>query len=165
MKSYKQFVTEIKESQLLTKEEVSKAVHKAWNKYFKRSYASSGKTALPEDGYSIFTFAYGKDNKDFKGGIFENDPLSLMITIEARGDKYVIEYPHQSITIKPTQQYMVFGSEKLKLRKTTVKNTKALETKLDATFKKVYDTTKQLLKSGEFDVHGEDVVKMITSKL
>ena len=167
MKTYKEFMNEAKETELLiTKEELTKIVHSTWNKYFKNSFVSpTGKTAMDGPGYAIFKFAYGKDKNEFKNHIFENDPLSFTITVRISEEKIVIEYYHQSILIKPNRPNMVYSGAKLGLRKTTVKNAKALDKKLDIAFKKVHTITKDLIKSGALDVHGDDVVKMIKSKL
>ena len=98
-------------------EQVKNEINIAKDKHFKNSLVSFTKGVLGKS--TMFgTFYLISDKKDQTNGYFSNDILGLTIIIEKLGeDEYLVEYDYSSITIKPTEKYMAFGSHKVRTRK------------------------------------------------
>ena len=164
MKTYKD-ILEKKDTEILVGKALDQIVQDSFHKYFKDSFASSGTTAMNNDNYSIFTFHYGKDTKEFPNGIRQNDALSLQFAVDIDPETgYIVEFQQNRITVKPKDKYMAFSGHKLKVRKFRSKTTADLLKKLDKLFAMVNTVTKDLLKKGELDIHSAEVVKMIKKR-
>jgi len=164
MKSFKELMTE-KTNDILVGKDLDNLIKKSWEKYFKNTFVSTGKTALSGDEYNIYKFRFGEKSSEYANGIMENDPLSLSLGISVNDAGYIVEFNAKSITIKPNKRYMAYSSHVLKLRKFRAKTSKDLSKKLQTAFNKIHTDTKKLLKDGELDIHGPDTVKMINKKI
>jgi len=168
MKTFSDIINEATEESEFTVEEVQKTVLDAWNKYFPKSNCWHFKNGIGSDKYMIFTCTIGKDKSEFINGIDRNDPLNLSFSIDLSRQPVTITYKSNSIAISPPEgSYLAYGREKLKLRKTKVKNMKDLKTKLEKAFSTTKETIKTLLKDGKFDaVYSRDgIVDMIKKKV
>ncbi len=162
MKTYQELL-ETTEA-LPNKADIEQMIITAWNVEFHDTYYSAG-TAMSSDDYTIIKFALGKNTSEWANGIFENDPLNLMMSVSIKSDYIEIQYKRCSLTIKPDNEYMAFSSKKFKLRKQKLKSIKKIEKKLKTDFKKIKTIIKDCLKNGDLDIHGEKIVKMIKGKL
>ena len=146
--------------------EMEKMVIDSWNGIFKNTKIYAPKSGIGTANYHIFIALLGKDKSEWSNGIWQNDPLNLSFSVTDKDDgSFVIAWDRQRLTINPTTPHMAFSGKKLNLRKGKAKDIKDLEKKLKIAFNKVKDSIKGSLKNGEFDVHKDEIVNMIKSKV
>lgn len=98
-------------------EQIKNEITIANQKHFKNSLVQFTKGVLGQN-LLLGTFYLIGDKQDQTNGYFSNDILGLSIIIEKLSDdEYLVEYDYSSITVKPTEKYMAFGSHKVRTRK------------------------------------------------
>lgn len=113
-----------------------------------------------------------KDSSEVSGGIAGNDLFHIMFILETEQEvdllddtelpeKIILSVHQNSITTKPTNQYMAYGSTKLPFRKTTNTPEKIL-----STLQKYVDITyKTLDELYDLDVIPDSFKELVTKKL
>jgi len=167
MKPFSTIITEatVEIESEFTVENTEKIIKDSFAKYFPHSSVSHSKNSIASDKYMIFVFTLGKEKGEFSNGINMNDPLNLMLTIDISSTPATIKYERSSVSIKPSNPHMAFGSSKLKLRKTKVKNEKDLKTKMDKAFSMVQTEIKSIIKNGDFEIYSDHLQNVFKKKL
>jgi|SRR5699024_3850855 len=85
---------------------------------FPNGRATIRKSALSNETVYISFYLIGND-EDQPNNIRDNDPLSLMISLEEDPRGFAIRYHRNSIATQPTKPYHAMGSTKIVARKSS----------------------------------------------
>lgn len=179
-----QILQEIRNPQIIQEEEftdeqvkehaqdITNKIIAIWKGLFPTAGATARGSSLGGRGKpqtTFITLTLGREKSEFVGGIIENDPLNLRISIDTHPklEKIAIDYNRNSVSITPEDKYMAFGIHKFKLRKQMANNEKALLDKVKKDLTKVKTELLKLYKDGKMSVHDrENVLKdMLKKKL
>ncbi|NCQ52025.1 hypothetical protein GW796_09045 [archaeon] len=164
MKSLYQIFEEVEA--LKSKEKTESVVLNAWKEIMPNSHLSYSKgSLLKNSNYSTFKGYIGKEKREFINNILENDPLNLIFSVTTKPDSITVEFSSNSLSIKPDNKYMAYGTKKLSFRKFTAKTMKDFEKKIKDLFLKVKSAIQDALENGDFDVYSDEIKEMIKSKV